>query len=187
MKQIELTQGRVALVDDEDFEWLSKWKWYYLRAPRWRTGYAVRNVYRNRRRTTCRMHISIAQHHKQHIRGCEIDHRNGCGCDNRKENLRKATRRTNGANCKQHIDNTSGITGVSWDASRNKWKAFIGVDGECKTLGRFTRKQDAINCRLRAETTYYGEFQHNPTNVCPLGPTGECPDCAARLGALSSS
>lgn len=174
MKRIELSQGRVALVDDEDFEWLSQWKWCYARNKEATTGYALRT-------DSCRMHIAIAERSGLWKFGYEIDHVNGCGCDNRKENLRVATRRENGCNQKKRSDNSSGKTGVSWDSSRHRWRVQIMVNYRAKTIGRFKNLEDAKRVRMIAEAEYFGKFQHDPTNVCPLGYTGECSDCVARI------
>jgi len=187
MRRIELSQSRVALVDNEDFKWLSQYKWHFGKHKSWKTGYALRNMYRGSQRTVSKMHIEIMQRHRRLRHRKEIDHHNGCGLDNRKRNLRIATRGENGANCKMHSDNTSKVTGVSWDSDRHLWKAFIGIKGRCKTLGRFKRKLDAIRCRQQAEIREYGRFRYNKQRVCPLAYTGKCPDCAARLRGVSLS
>lgn len=184
MKRIKLTQGRLALVDDEDFKWLSQWKWYYHCSEK--TGYAARNVGSRPCRRIIRMHVAIMKRHKRWERGKEIDHINTCGCDNRKENLRLATRNGQGANVGLQSNNTSGVTGVHWQKQTSKWCVRIGMDGKQKYLGLFTDLDDAITARQKAEYKYFGEFCHDPTNICPLGFTDECPDCAARLRELQS-
>ena len=85
----------------------------------------------------------------------EIDHINGIRHDNRLVNLRAVNRTENTRNAAQRKDNSSGVTGVSWDKSRQKWFACIKVNRKTKPLGRFTDKNDAIKARQRAEK-YYG-------------------------------
>lgn len=174
MKLIELTQGRVAIVDDEDFKWLSKWKWCYKRETH--TGYAVRAVKREPHRQLLRMHIAILKRHKHWKHGIQIDHINTCGCDNRKENLRPATPSKQGANGRLQSNNTSEITGVDWH--QNSWRVRIKIDGKRKYLGHFADKKDAITARRQAEIKYFREYCYDPTDLCPLWRTGQCPDCA---------
>lgn len=187
MKLIELSQGRVAIVDDEDFEWLSKWKWHYWRQKHSKTGYAHRNEGRRPNRQIVRMHVAIMKRHKRWQHNRQVDHTNTCGCDNRKVNLRLATPSSQGANRKRQRNNTSGVTGVQWREDMQKWEARIKLNKKVRHLGLFEKKRDAIKRRQQAEAEHFKKYQHDPTDVCPLGPTGECPDCAARLGALSSS
>jgi len=181
MKLIELTQGRVALVDDEDFEWLSQWKWYYHRYRK--TGYAMRNG-PSPKRGLILMHVTILQRHKRWACGRGIDHINMCGCDNRKENLRLATSSANGMNAGLRLDNTSGVKGVNWHKAGRKWQARICINQKETFLGLFTDMDDAIKAREQAEIKYFGKYRHDLSNVCPLGSTGECPDCAQRLREL---
>lgn len=186
MKTIELTQGRLACVDDEDFKWLSKWNWHYHRVKHANTGYAERTDHSGPEQRIIRMHVAIMKRHKHWKHERQIDHINICGCDNRKENLRLVTSSEQRINRGQRSDNTSGVVGVSWHKARNKWEAYITINKKRIHLGIFPDKDfdEAVKVRLKAEFKYFGEFQHNPTNVCPLGYTGECPDCAQRLKEL---
>jgi len=179
MKLIELSQDRVTIVDDEDFDWLSKWKWHYAR--RKKSGYAERGDCSGPKQKTISMHVAIMKRHKKWKRGREVDHINTCGCDNRKVNLRLATPGEQGVNIGRRSNNTSGVTGVYWSKASGKWRAYIWVNGKEKHLGYYEDFDEAVEVRLKAEFKYYGEFQHDPTNVCPLGHTGQCPECAARL------
>jgi len=182
MKLIELSQGRVAIADDEDFKWLSKWKWYYQRDKK--TGYAKRIVGPRHQQQAIRMHVAIMKRHKYWKRGKEVDHINTCGCDNRKVNLRLATTGGQQANSGKPLNNTSGITGVYWKKDKGKWCAQIGVNGKKKYLGYFPNKKDAIDARRQAEIEHFGEYRHDPTKLCSLWKTGQCPDCTERARKL---
>ena len=106
MRRIELSQSRVTIVDNEDFEWLSQWMWYYQREKKRNTGYAVRTDYSSQKRTIL-MHVEIMKRHKCWKRGKQIDHIDTCGCDNRKVNLRLATPNEQRENQTLRLDNTS--------------------------------------------------------------------------------
>jgi len=92
MKRIPLTQGKFAIVDDADFEWLSQWKW---RARKdYNTWYAIRRVVRGSCRTTTSIHRQIMEAKP----GSQVDHRNRDGLDNRRCNLRFCTNAQNAMN-----------------------------------------------------------------------------------------
>lgn len=97
-----------------------------------------------------RMHVWLGYKNYDHIDRNELN--------NRKENLRPATKKENSRNHSLFQNNTSGFSGVGWDKSRNKWYARIEIDGSTKSLGRFVNKKDAIIARLKAEARYYGKF-----------------------------
>lgn len=84
----------------------------------------------------------------------QIDHEDHNRSNNRLTNLRPATMTINQQNTKKSSNNTSGVTGVSFDRVDGKWLAAIGVNGKRKTLGRFKDKEDAIKARKDAEKLY---------------------------------
>ena len=88
----------------------------------------------------------------------QVDHINGNPLDNRVENLRIATPPQNSWNCKTNKRNKSGIRGVCWDASRNKWMAHIMFNGKSRTLGRFDSLDEARFVRQYEEVRLFGEF-----------------------------
>lgn len=89
----------------------------------------------------------------------EIDHINGDPLDNRLVNLRQVSRTQNGRNLKKSSANTSGRTGVTWDASRSKWQAMIRIDRKNVHLGRFATFEDA--CAARADAELKAGFHAN--------------------------
>lgn len=89
-----------------------------------------------------------------------VDHQNNDFNDYRKSNLRICDNSENNRNIGLKKNNTSGVTGVSWDKRLMKWRARITIHGQEKHLGVFSNKQDAINTRLQAEEEYFGEFSY---------------------------
>ena len=144
MKQIILNKGKVSLVDDEDYETVNKFKWYFDSV-----GYATITTYRNR----IRMHRFILNPKKNQI----VDHVNGDRLDNRRCNLRLCTRRQNQCNQKTRKDNTSGYKGVA--LMHNKyWRAYINKDGKQKHLGIFKTKEEAGKEYDKFALILYGKF-----------------------------
>ena len=142
MKQIILAKGYVALIDDEDYELVSKYKWYFHNNGYARTSHG--KTY---------MHRLIMNVNDKSI---EIDHINHNKLDNRKENLRKCSHYENMKNKKMHKNNTSGVIGVSKD--KNKWRSQIQVSGKTIFLGRFESIDEASIAYKKAEKQYSGDF-----------------------------
>ena len=139
MKEIQLTQGKVALVDDEDFEYLSQWKWHIEKVRN--NIYAKRTSSRNEdgKQSTIRMHRFIMNAKKYEI----VDHENRNGLDNQKHNLRFCTRNQNAYNRKAFKGSTSRYKGVWQSKGRNKWVSRIWINGKQKYLGTFEDENQA--------------------------------------------
>lgn len=144
MKTIPLTQGKSAVVDDEDYDFLMQWKWRYQK------GYAVRDI----RKKQLYMHRVILNTPL----GFDTDHINLNRLDNRKSNLRIATRFENNCNRKLRSDNDSGFKGVCWAVNRAKWRAYIFHKGKHFHLGYFENVKDAANAYNEAAKSRFGEF-----------------------------
>ena len=143
MKKLPLTQGQVAIVDDADYEWLSQWKWYAAKICN--IFYAVRQAKRvNGKQKNIFMHAEIIGRKE----GLEIDHINGNGLDNRRENLRHVTHRENGQN--RHDKRSSKYPGVCWHKRDFNWQATIRLNGKAKYLGSFINEEDAFAAYCRA-------------------------------------
>ena len=93
--------------------------------------------------------------------GNDVDHIKHNLYDNRKILLRICTHQKNSFNSKKPINNTSGITGVSYDKNRNKWVAEIRINNKKIFLGRFNCKEDAVKIRKDAEKKYFGEYSYD--------------------------
>ena len=136
MKQIPLTQGKIALVDDEDYSDLMRFKWFAFKKGN--SFYVRRNSPMVQgRQSAILMHRVIINPSDD----LEIDHINGDGLDNRKENLRIVTHRQNCQN--RHEVKTSRYPGVHWNKMKKKWHSLIQVNGIRKHLGYFKDELDA--------------------------------------------
>ena len=149
MKTIPLTQGKVAIVDDEDLERLNEFKWHVIRSGK--TGYAVRT--RNRRRVWM---------HREILRTVgEVDHVNGIGTDNRKENLRSCTRSQNCANRRKLQGCVSKFKGVHWHGygwiARLQKRDLSGRQDK-RSLGVFQTQEEAALAYNKAAQETYGDF-----------------------------
>lgn len=142
MKQIKLTQGKLALVDDESFDYLNQFHWSY------RSRYASRAKQLNGKRIgTIYMHRVV----NNTPDGFDTDHINQNKLDNRKENLRTVTRSQNNFNSPPPKDNKSGTKGVFWHKQAKKWWAYININSKRQSLGMYKTSLEACNARNRAE------------------------------------
>lgn len=94
--------------------------------------------------------------------GYEIDHINLIGSDNRLENLRLVTGSENirAQTVRRRKDNTSSIVGVSFDTQRNKWRAYINIDGK-QIMRRFSTLEEATEHRKLLEKEFGFDTLHN--------------------------
>ncbi len=153
MKRLPLTQGKYAIVDDEDFNWLSQWKWCYAFTKP--LSYALRGERIGGVSTTKYLHREIMKPEK----GMDVDHRNHDTLDNRKANLRICSRSSNLRNKrKTNRPCSSRYKGVSWDKQHCKWSAEIFVRGTRFRLGRFDDQVDAATFYDVAAQLFSGEF-----------------------------
>lgn len=93
----------------------------------------------------------------------EIDHINGVKDDNRLVNMREVNRVEQNVNRAKPMNNTSGVIGVGWDNTRNKWYARIGVNNKHINLGRFSEFDEAVRVRKKAEISYCYHENHGRT------------------------
>jgi hypothetical protein len=92
-----------------------------------------------------------------------LDHKDQNQLNNRIENLRAATTSLNGANRKLSQHNRSGCSGVCWVGSRQRWSAYIKVNGARKTIGWFADKDAAVAARIKAAAELFGVFTPRST------------------------
>lgn len=148
MKVIKLTQNKETIVDDEDYEQLVQYNWYY------HNGYAVRKSSRKTKdRKTLYLHRILLNPGNQYI-----DHINGNKLDNRKENLRVASRSQNAMNTNKLKNKTSIYKGVYLYKRTGKWIARISLNGKCYSLGCFVNEIDAAKAYDNAAIKFFGTF-----------------------------
>lgn len=152
-KQIQLTQGKFATVDDDDYEYVVAYKWHARTAGINSKWYATRKVGEFPFKRNLHLHIFLMSPPA----GMEVDHINGDGLDNRRENLRIVTHSQNMMNRGKYRNNTSGFKGVFFHAD-GKWRAQIVVNG--KTFGKygFTTAEEAARYYDDLAIEHHGEF-----------------------------
>lgn len=138
MREIQLTQGKVAFVDDEDFNELMKYKWYTLKHRN--TFYAARGIINNGKWKVQLMHRLIMG---DNLEKPMIDHKDGDGWNNQRYNLRPCTNQENQMNRRPNRSCSSEYIGVCWDKPKQKWMARIRINGDRKHLGFFSIEEDA--------------------------------------------
>ncbi len=148
MKEIRLTKGKIALVDDDDFNRLSMHSWHFTS-----NGYAASRI----KDTIVYMHRMVMNVKR---REALIDHRNRNRLDNRKENLRSGSVTQNRANASLPSNNKSGYRGVIWDKKEKKWRAYISINRKRKHLGYFPDPISAAAAYDTAALDLFGEFAH---------------------------
>lgn len=149
MKEISLSQGKFALVDDADYEKISRFKWYTKRGQN--TFYACRDYWDGRRHKV-RMHRSILGLKKGD--GKEVDHIDGNGLNNQKANLRPCTHSQNLQNRQKKSGCSSKYKGVYWNKRDKRWQAYI----QGQYLGQFKVEVQAAVAYNLAAMQHFGDF-----------------------------
>lgn len=152
--RVDLTQGLVALVDEADFERVvgaGKWHAHLSRG----LFYAGRNFPQREPGAPRQKRVHL---HTFLTGWSLVDHRNGDTLDNRRENLREATRSQNSRNAGRRADNTSGFKGVSWHSGSRLWRAYITVNGQREELGSHKSPIEAARAYDAAAREHFGEF-----------------------------
>lgn len=149
MKFVELTQGKRAIVDDEDYDAVISRNWIAHKMGH--CFYATRHVRLEKRVYSHEyMHRSIMRRmlDRDIVTSEMCDHVNGDGLDNRRSNLRLATRSQNNRNRHYRRPNLSSVyLGVCWHGAARKWKASTDVDGRSVVIGFFASEFEAAKAR----------------------------------------
>lgn len=147
--EIRLQRGFVALIDDADAESVLA-AGHWSAKPHRRTVYVRRNI-----------NLPDGSRRKQYLHTfltgwALVDHRNGNGLDNRRENMRSASNAENGAN--RCAVSSSGFKGVDWRSVKRRWRARITIDGQQIHLGTFLVPEEAARAYDEAAARLFGEF-----------------------------
>lgn len=155
MKEIKLTQNKTALVSDQDFDYLTKFRWYTVR--RSKTYYARTNIQcLGGKRTAIYMHQLILDCISGYNdeSNLEPDHEDRNGLNNQRYNLRMVTHRMNMHNKQAYGE--SKYRGVSWHKPSNKWRSGVKTKGKNKHLGYFDNEISAAKAYDKAAKEIYG-------------------------------
>lgn len=152
MREIPLTQNKVAIVDDVDFNLVCQFKWHV----HW-DGY---HFYARRHTGRCDGKDPIITLHSFLVNpppGFKVDHKDGDGLNNQRGNLRICTHAQNMRNRKPPVS-ASLYKGLSWNKSYDRWRVRITVEGKCIFLGCFIDEKEAALAYDKAATQLHGEF-----------------------------
>lgn len=187
MKQIPLTQGQFALVDDEDYDELSKHNWSAVFPKNSVTYYAIRSDLSSGKKKTVQMHrLILGAIGKPGF----VDHKDGNGLNNQRSNIRLCTPSQNSQNKKKDSNCLSQFKGVH-PMKNGKFRATIRIGGKSKSLGVYQNEESAAIAYDNAAKEYFGEFARlnfaeNP--LCqPVQPYQEPIKNQKRLQARNSS
>lgn len=158
MKEIKLTQGYSAIVDDEDFERVNAIKWYAGKCGNKIYGKSDLGTKPNRIRLYMHRFILNVTDNK-----VKIDHIDGNTLNNQKHNIRYSSQSENIRHRSgMRKGNTSGFRGVSKDSrpgqSNNPWIAKISINSKTKYIGSFKTAEEAAKAFDKAAKETYGEF-----------------------------
>lgn len=154
MKEIKLSkQGKnkglyVALVDDDDFEYLNQFRWCVNYSKN--KAYAYRSI----SKMICEKMHNVIMGRKW------VDHIDHNGLNNQKSNLRLCTNQQNQMNQRPHRNSFSSLKGVDWCKANNKWRARIKVNGIRNHIGYYKDEIEAAKAYDMAAQKHYKEFAH---------------------------
>jgi hypothetical protein len=160
MKSIPVAGGYFALVDDEDYEEMSKLRWHTAKGRK--TIYASTNV---KRETGGYSSVGMHRMINKTPAGFHTDHIDGDGLNNQRSNLRTASRTENARNRSPNTGCASQFKGVHWNKRKRRWVASIRVNKKSVFLGLHKSEQAAADAYSRAASQYFGEFARTQSGV----------------------
>lgn len=155
MRELQLTKGEVALVDDDDFYWLNQWRWHSIAIKG--KSYVFRSRKNNHLGLSSRayLHRIVMRTEDPNL---VVDHIDGNPFNNQKCNLRVCTKLENGKNVTSHKGSSSKFLGVSWDKQRKKWSAQLTHKGKVVYSQRFESEEDAARAYDSKARVFHGTF-----------------------------
>lgn len=154
MKEIELTRGQMARVDDADYEALTEWSWFAHWDSKMRSYYAARTERQGNR------WISMARQIMSAGPDDKVDHIDHDTLNNQRSNLRIVTHAQNMYNKKPQPNGLSAFKGVTWHKDHQKWNARITFNKEVRSLGDFVFEEDAARAYDAAALECFGEYAY---------------------------
>ncbi|MGP9790665.1 HNH endonuclease [Roseinatronobacter sp. NSM] len=149
---VPLTKGYEAIIDAADVPLVEGYNWTAKESGE--TAYAYRKTRKGGVQEIYYMHRVICSAKA----GKEVDHKDMNGLNNRRNNLRPASRSQNISNTRVRRDNKSSIKGVQWNANAKKYAASIHIEGKKKHLGYFQNAEEAHAAYCCAASKLHGEF-----------------------------
>lgn len=153
MKEIPLSQGKVAMVDDADFAWLMQFSWHVHRGSNTLYAFSVVGSSTNPNRPHFYMHRLILGAEK----GSYVDHIDHNGLNNQRDNIRLCTPRQNMMN-KRGQSKTSRFKGVLYRKRRKAWQAKIYLNYRLTHLGTYDTELDAALAYDKAARFHFRDF-----------------------------
>lgn len=157
--RIPLTRGQFTVVDEIDAD-LANIKLQCSDSKTSTKLYALKTMKTDKGFRPVRLHRLIMERILDRVldRREIVDHANGDGLDNRRENLRLCTKALNAVNSKRRSDNESGYKGVCFHPSSKLWRAYIRAEGKQHSLGYYHTPEEAHEAYKEAAVRFYGEF-----------------------------
>jgi len=160
MKNIPVGKKKFAVVDDEDAETLLKYTWWLTSS-----GYAeghLRVGKKGMKHGVCRTGPKVLMHRLllDATKGHDVDHVNMDLLDNRRANLRLATRSQNMANSGSRVGSTSQFKGVYWSTAEKSWMAALTFNGKVIWRKKFKEEVDAATAYNFKALEHFGEFAY---------------------------
>lgn len=152
-KEIQLTKGLIALIDDVDYDLISRHRWAATRNSHGEF-YAATRVTRDGKQREIKMHRLIMNPGPK----MQVDHIDHNCLNNTRANLRLVTNQQNHWNMKPHRDRSNPYKGVTWNKQSKTWQAGIYVDKKQITLGQFADPESAARAYDAAAREHFGEF-----------------------------
>lgn len=158
MKQLSLSQGRIAIVDDEDFERLAKFKWFYRPERNGALGYAMHHVKDGTKYKSGYLHRAVMN--PQH--GLEVIFLNHDRLDCRKENLRVVNKEDARRHHRVRRDSESGVKGIRNIPFTHTWTGEIWRNGHSRSIGIFHSRESAQSAYEAAMKRENADLQTAP-------------------------